>query len=86
MKTKLLKKIRKQYSIVYYPYKKYYEIDYPEKGLMSSWGYYLDEKFSDTHRTLQGAKDSILNLVKMKYYKYSKKYKLEQIKQKVWHV
>lgn len=84
MKTKLLKKVRREYSIHYYPhhsehrYKVSPDIDY----LMLI----LDNEQREWFSTKQAAKDEILRRVKSKYRKKSRAYKLSQVSQKVWHI
>ena len=86
MKTKLLKKIRKQYSIVYYPARGVYEIEYPHSDLTIHFIESLHEKSCvSSDKTLQGAKDKLMIVVRHIYYKHSRKYKLSQVKHKVWY-
>ena len=87
IKTKLLKKIRKQYSIVYYPDGMliderylYHKGEYVvHKYLRSSWyvrGYSRKEQ----------AVQAILDEVRERYGKYSRKYKKPNYKGiKVWY-
>jgi len=88
MKTKLLKKIRKQYSIVYYPdgmlvdgeylyHKEEFVVHKSCRSLWSVRGY----------NTKQSAINAILKEVRVKYAKYSRNYKKPNYKGiKVWHV
>jgi len=86
MKTKLLRRIRKQYSIVYYPARGIYEIEYPHSDIRIGFIEDLDKtscvRFD---KTLQGAKDKLMIVVRHTYYKHSRKYKLSQVKHKVWY-
>lgn len=85
MKVKLLKKIRKQYSIVYYPYDKRYEIKHPDKYLYYR---YLFPNWTFTitlNKTKEQAISNLLKMLRLKYYKYSRKHKLSKVSIKVWH-
>lgn len=88
MKTKLLKKIRKQYSIVYYPN------GYKHDGCIFGKGKYLVYNiywFRPTwllpsYETKEKALDSLIRGVRQKYYKYSRKYNKNKYKGiKVWY-
>lgn len=85
MKTKLLKRIRRDYKIYYYPerYTPYQVTDDLEGSNVSFL--YLSVS-AEWHITLQDAKDNIMARVKIRYYKHSRAYKLSQIKKKVWHL
>ena len=87
MKTKLLRKIRKQYSIVYYP-----------DGLLIDGEYLFHKNEFVVHKTFRSswyvkgynskilALDAIMKEVRLKYGKYSRKYKKPNYKGiKVWY-
>lgn len=87
MKTRLLKKIRKQYSIVYYP-NGFYGSD---EGLIHVGKYLVETSwrsrfFSYGYDTRQQAIDRILREVREKYKHYSVKNKNISYKGiKVWY-
>ncbi len=70
MKTKLLRKIRKQYSIVYYPngYKAYDKLWYVNKYKIFYKGSYFN---LGIYETKQDALNAILKHLRVKYSKYS---------------
>jgi hypothetical protein len=84
VKVKLLKKMRKRFSIDFYPNKdteyKYELVDLHSDPMEH---YMLDIDYS--HETRQSAINSILEIIRFKYYKYSVKHKRENISKKVWH-
>lgn len=86
MKTKLLKRIRRDYKIYYYPERDtpYQVTDDLEGSYFTCYLYLLVS--TEWHKTLQDAKDNIMARVRIKYYEHSKAYKLSQIKKKVWHL
>lgn len=92
MKTKLLKKVRKRFEILYYPK----GIEVYEIG--NSKVFYLDEKFQvvdkkDTfytryYNTKNEALDEIIEKCRCLYSKYSTRHKKQQLKNKpvkVWY-
>lgn len=85
MKTKLLKKIRKQYSIVYYPHTCTYEVLYPEKDTFRDIYKICYRELRTNPKSFNEAKDHLMTIVRSKYYRYTRKHKLSQIKQKVWY-
>lgn len=76
MKVKLLKKVRKQYSIVYYPSRKVYEVVFRYKNKDHVPHYWSN--YNDAYNWLL----SILNCL---YYKYTRKHKQSKINYKVWY-
>lgn len=85
MKVKLLKKIRKRYSIYYYPNRGIYEVDYLTRGTLRDIHGFYNNRLNYPFESIQDAKDAILKKVKDKYHKYTRKHKQSQIKHKVWH-
>lgn len=75
MKVKLLKKIRKRFSIYKCSYDKKYQIKDSESN---SWDIPI-YGFKSHHDTLESALKEILCYVRQNYCQYSRKYK------KVWH-
>lgn len=76
MKTKLLKKIRKKYSILYYPKGvPYYDFSEDKEKL-------ADKKYKLNVGNIHGSKESaieeMLRVLRRDYYKYTSKYKREQ--------
>ena len=85
MKTKLLKKIRKRFNVFYYPNReKQYVIRDDERDHRVCDAFYLTDKKRE-HETLASAVKTILEIVKIEYYKFSRKYHKKQIKSKVWY-
>lgn len=87
MKAKLLKKIRKQYSIVYYPdgmlIDGKYIFHYNQYVVHKSWRSVWAVKGYDTK---QQAINDIIKEVRNEYRSYSRKYKKPNYKGiKVWH-
>lgn len=88
MKVKLLKKIRKQYSIVYYPdgflYNGYL---YHNNQFVVKYIYNIRPTWHlDSFNSKQEAINFILNSIRNKYKKYSRKYKKPNYRGvKVWH-
>lgn len=87
MKTKLLKKIRKQYSIVYYPngmvsHEQLYHVNkyviYDKKGAFGLFNLY-------DYNTKQDAISAILKRVRVIYSKYSRSERNNYKGQKVWY-
>lgn len=82
MKTKLLKKIRKRFSVDYYPNrddaKKYRLTDHEpmgyQYGIRNQW-----------HISKQSALNDMLELLRWQYQHRSAKYKRENVKSKVWY-
>lgn len=85
MKIKLLRRIRKQYSIVYYPFEKYYSVEYDTKGTLRDIHGWCYNNLLKRFDTLEEAKKALLHEFKKKYFKHSRKYKLKQVKHKVWY-
>lgn len=89
MKTKLLKKIRKQYSIVYYP--DGYEFDgriyHKNKYIVTKCFRILPIWLYKTFDSKNIALSAIMREVRKDYAKYSRKYKKPNYNGiKVWHV
>lgn len=83
MKTKLLKKIRKRFSIEYYPNRddeKKYKLTDNQSGEHYVYGI-RNEWYISKHSAL----NDIIELLRWQYQHRSVKYKRENIKQKVWH-
>lgn len=81
MKTKLLKKVRKRFIIDFYPNQNIYEItDKQEEYISLAW-----YGRNHTHDTLDSAIETVRDIVRGQYYKRSRKYKLSQVKKKVWY-
>lgn len=91
MKTKLLKKVRKQYSIVYYPNTGWYKITHPHSDLSLIYLECFETKESredggvTKSKTYHGAVDKLLKIVRSNYSKYTRKYKMSKINYKVWY-
>lgn len=88
MKAKLLKKIRKQYSIVYYPNGfLYYGRLYHKDNFVVEYIYDIRHtRYLDSFNSKQDALNFILKSVRDKYEKYSRKYKKPNYKGvKVWN-
>lgn len=86
MKTKLLRKIRKDYKIYYYPNgnsKCSYE-DYRDK---EHWKF-LNSNTSESYE--DGDLDKVwwvmMNIIRTRYRKYTRKYKLGLNKIQIWYV
>lgn len=87
MKVKLLKKIRKKYSIFYYPHGVegcdgvYYINKYVihSKYELIPLGYHRD------YNTLEEAKEGLLRLLRHKYKKYARKNNIIRKRIKVWY-
>lgn len=88
MKVKLLKKIRKRFSIDFYPNKdtefKYELVDNKRYRDVDNLTYYMLD-IDDFYKTKQQTLNSILKIVRFQYYKYSVKHKKENINKKVWY-
>lgn len=83
MKVKLLKKIRKRFIIEYYPNRdnvKKYKLTDNESG-----EYYVYGIRNEWHIDQQSALNDILELLRWQYQSRSRKYKIQNIKTKVWH-
>lgn len=87
MKTRLLKKIRKQYSIVYYPDGRVdSEIGVINKNQYVVHNFWLPSWTINYFNTLDEAKEFVLKRVRERYESYSRKYKKPNYKGiKVWY-
>lgn len=81
MKTKLLKKIRKRFTIEYYP------LGLPNGSQKLDAKYLIKDKNTRlTHLgyDIQESIDLVIYLVRKEYYQYSRKYKQQNKPIKVW--
>lgn len=94
MKAKLLKKIRKEFAINYYPHKVVkYEITFPFSQysialVVMTQFRYKGEGFTNEYNTansLEEAKYKLMYVVRFVYSEHSRLHKLRQIKEKVWY-
>ncbi len=78
MKVKLLKKVRKQYSIVYYPIRKVYEVKHPHY-----WARIYP--LVTTQKTLESAMTVLKSILHRIYGQHTRKHKQSKINYKVWY-
>jgi len=84
MKTKLLKKIRKRFSVNYYPNRDDGRCYHLTDRKDTSFCYHLI-KGTYWNTTKQRCLDTMMELINLEYYKYSKEHKLSNMHTKVWH-
>ena len=78
MKVKLLKRVRKQYSIVYYPSRDVYEVKHPH-----SWTRIYP--LVTTQKTFESATTVLKSIQHRIYGKHTRKHKQSKINYKVWY-
>lgn len=87
MKTKLLKEVRKRFSVHYHPN---IESDFKYIITDNFYGDTLNDPFNRhrlnrSHNNKESALNTIIDIMRSQYRKYSRKYKMSKVKTKVWH-